>query len=48
MDGRSLIGQVVGFVVIWSGLAVFAVEGVANTRRVRSSDGTSDVLRLQR
>lgn len=41
-------GQVVGYVVIWSGLAVFAVEGVVQTRRIRSRDGTTDVLRVQR
>ena len=41
-------GQVVGFLVIWSGLAVFAAEGIVLTRRLRSRDAATDVLRVQR
>ena len=41
-------GQVVGYVVIWAGLVVFAVDGVVQSRRVRSRDGSTDVLRVQR
>jgi len=39
-------GQAVGFVVIWSGLAVFAVEGVAQAGRVRSRRAAA-VVRAQ-
>ena len=41
-------GQVVGFLVIWSGLAVFAAEGILQSRRLRSRDAATDVLRVQR
>lgn len=40
-------GQAVGFVVIWSGLAVFAVDGIVGARQVGSDDRSANTLRVR-
>lgn len=40
-------GQAIGYVVIWSGLAVFAADGIIRGRRLRWRDGSGGVLRVQ-